>query len=103
MATQRSISWTTAMHELRAERHPQRETLRTPDGGFNRTAIMKEACRQAQRIRTLAPWSVRVGMCLRGVWAQAKREGGKSYSPRQAARSWPASRLVANAQTGARA
>lgn len=101
MATQRRINFVGAMHEMRAERQTQREPLRTASGGFDRAAIMREACRQALRIRTDAPWSIRVGLCLRGVWAQAKRESGKSYSPQQADRRFPLSRLVRNATVGA--
>ena len=67
MAIQRRINFAGVMHEMRAKRHTQREPLRTPSGSFNRRAIMREATRQAKRIRSLTPWPVRVGLCLRGV------------------------------------
>jgi hypothetical protein len=95
MAVQRRINFAGAMHEMRSSRVHIPQPLRTPDGGFDRQAIMKEACRQARRFRAGMSWQQRVGMCLRSVWQSAKLTGSRPYSPPQITRRWPASRLLA--------
>lgn len=102
MPAQRFIPWTAAMHELSSERRrPQREPLRTPSGGYDKTAILQQAHRWARQMSPAAPYAARLAISLRGAWEKA-RKAGLPYSPRQVDRSWPLARLVANARTGAR-
>jgi hypothetical protein len=96
MATRRSINWSVAMHDLRAERRPVTNTLRGPDGSWNKQGIMKEAIRLARQLRGGLTWARKLSISLRTAWDKACKEG-KPYSPAQADRRFPLSRLVANA------
>src|SRR4051812_40264995 len=95
MAIQRSINFTGAMHDMRAERRP--EPLRTPEGGYDSGAIIRRAHRWARAMSHATPYRKRLGISLTSAWCLA-RSSGKPYSPKQADRRFPLSRLVANAQ-----
>ena len=98
----RSINFVGFVHEMQGERLRRAEPLRGPSGEFLKAAILRLAHRHAQAMKTAAPYSVRLAICLKAAWLKA-RQAGAAHSAQQADRRWPLARLVANAQTGARA
>jgi hypothetical protein len=104
MATQRSINFVGAMHEMRASRVHTTEPLRGPDGSWNKGAIMHEAIRLARMLGRTGGLSFRekLAISLRGVW-EAARKAGPPASPAQVDRRWPTSRLLASAGREVRA
>lgn len=75
MATRRNISFTMAMHGLRAERRRAPAQF-VVNGAFDRAAIMKEAARQARMMGFGAfrfSWAQCMAIALRSVWQSAKQ------------------------------
>src|SRR4051794_39205701 len=86
MAIRRSLSWSSAMHELRTERlarpavRPSAARLVTPvlvnvDGSFNRAGIMRRAhalARRHQLSQPNAPWRTLMADALRLAWFEAR-------------------------------
>jgi hypothetical protein len=73
MATRRTINWSGTMHDIRSS--GQVSPYLTPNGSFDLRAIMKAAIAEARQVgrRFRLPWTARLSMCLRFVWAKAKR------------------------------
>jgi hypothetical protein len=86
MSLRRSLSWSTAMHELRAERlarpavrpsvvRPVPPVLVNVDGSFNRAGIMRCAHALARRHQISQPdaaWRTLIADALRLAWFEAR-------------------------------
>lgn len=103
MAMTRTITnYDSTIASMRNERRTEREPLRTASGGFEKAAILGLAHRNAKAMRTASPYAIRLAITLKAAWLKARAQG-KPFSPQQADRHYPLSRLVANATVGARA
>src|SRR3954447_12496174 len=97
MAIQRLIDFVTEMHGMRASRVHTPTPLRTPEGGFDKRAIMREAWRQARRFCAGMTAPERGSLWPGGVWESARKEGPHPSSPAQIARRFSRPALLATA------
>ena len=75
MTLRRSLSWSTAMHELRGARRVVANVLRNADNTFNKSGIMREAIRLARQLRGPLTWARKLSISLRTAWAKARKAG----------------------------
>ena len=72
MSLRRSLSWSVAIHELRAARRPVANVLRNADGTFNKSGIMREAIRLARQLRGPLTWARKLSISLKTAWQKAR-------------------------------
>ena len=72
MSLRRSLSCSTAIHDLLVARLAVGPVLRNADGTFNKSGIMREAIRLARQLRGPLTWACKLSISLKTAWQKAR-------------------------------